>query len=56
MSNMKISPSRFKAFAIVRDRLGRIVVDESIFHDIAKLEQLRMEVVKNGSYTSRSDS
>lgn len=55
MSNMKISPSRFKAYAVVRDRLGRVVVDESIFHDKDKLEQLRMEVVKNGGNASHSN-
>lgn len=43
-------PSGFKAYVIVRDKYGRIVVDESIFHDEAKLLQLRQEVLKNGGY------
>ena len=52
---MKPTKAKFKGFAIVRDQHGRIVVDDSIFHDKEKLEQLRQEVLKNGSYTSRSN-
>jgi hypothetical protein len=44
-----VGPSGFKAFAVVRDKYGRIVVDEAVFRDPAKLEQLRQEVIKNGS-------
>lgn len=44
----KAGPSGFYVFAIVRDKLGRIVVDESIFHDKDKLELLRQEVIKDG--------
>lgn len=41
-----------KAFAIVYDRHGRIVLDKEAFQDKEKLEKLRQEVLKNGSYTS----
>jgi hypothetical protein len=50
MNKAQAAPSGFKAYVIVRDKYGRIVVDESIFHDKAKLDELRNEVLKNGSY------
>lgn len=43
--------ARWQLFAIVRDKLGRIVVDEEVFHDPQKLERLRQEVIKDGSNT-----
>lgn len=48
MNKAQASPSGFKAYVIVRDKYGRIVVDESIFHDKDKLEFLRQEVIKDG--------
>ena len=50
-SGMKATKSEFKGFAIVKDKYGRIVVDEEIFFDKQKLEQLRREVIKNGRNT-----
>jgi hypothetical protein len=50
MSKMQVQSSRFNGIAIVRDRLGRVVMDESIFHNKEKLELFRQEIVKNGSH------
>lgn len=55
MSGPKAASSGFKALAIVRDQYGRIVVDESVFHDPRRLEQLRNEVMKNGGNASNSN-
>lgn len=55
MINAKAQRAKFSAFAIVRDRYGRIVVDEEIFHDTAKLERLRQEVMKNDGFASDSN-
>jgi hypothetical protein len=48
------SASGFKAIAIVRDKYGRIVLDERVFHDPEFLEQIRQEVIKNGGNASNS--
>lgn len=48
--------AKVKGVVIVRDRYGRIVVDDSVFHDKEKLEMLRQEVIKNGSNASSSNS
>ena len=50
--NMNAGIGSIKAFAIVYDRHGRIVLDKEVFQDKEKLEKLRQEVLKNGSYTS----
>lgn len=55
MTKMQVQPSRFKGIAVVRDRLGRIVMDESVFHDKDKLELFRQEIVRNGSHASCSN-
>lgn len=48
LNGAKAQPSGFKAVAIVRDRLGRIVVDDAVFFDPQRLEQIRQEVIKHG--------
>ena len=55
-ASVKVSQADFKAIAIVRDKLGRVVVDEAVFHDKEKLDRLRAEIVKNGSHTLSSNS
>lgn len=52
---MKAPQGKISGLAIVRDKHGRIVVDDSIFHDEAKLEKLRQEVLKNGRNPSCSN-
>lgn len=52
MNGAKASDSGFTVFAIVRDKYGRIVVDEEVFRDPVKLEKLRQEVLKNGRNSS----
>jgi hypothetical protein len=47
---MNAPKGKIKAVAVVRDRYGRIVVDDQVFHDKDKLELLRQEVLKNGSH------
>ena len=56
MNGGQAQKANFKAVAIVRDSLGRIVVDEAIFYDKDKLDKLREEVLKNGSYAYSRDS
>ena len=53
---MKSGAAKFKGFAIVRDQYGRIVMDESIFHDKDKLEIFRQEVVRNGNDSSSNSN
>lgn len=48
MNEAKSGPGYIGVVAIVRDRLGRIVVDDEVFFDKERLEQLRQEVIKNG--------
>jgi hypothetical protein len=45
------TPGKIKLIGIVRDKLGRIVVDESVFHDKELLEKIRQEVIQNGRNT-----
>ena len=52
---VKTEPCRFKAFAIVRDQYGRIVLDEHIFFNPELLELFRQEVIKDGGNASNSN-
>ena len=47
---------KIAGMVIVRDRYGRIVVDEAIFYDDDKLKLLKQEVLKNGSYAPDRNS
>lgn len=48
MNDPKSGPGHVSVVVIVRDRLGRIVVDDAVFRDKERLEQLRQEVCRNG--------
>jgi len=55
-NSVRAGAAGFKAYLIIRDKYGRIVVDESVFHDPKALEKLRQEVIKNVRNTSNSDT
>ena len=52
---LKPPKAKVKAMAVIRDKYGRIVVDEAVFFDDEKLKKLKDEVRKNGGYTSGSN-
>lgn len=53
--HMKTSLGKVKGFLLVKDKYGRIVVDEEIFHDTDRLLQLQQEVLKNASNPQYGD-
>lgn len=53
---MKVSKGKVKGYAVVRDRYGRIVLNDQIFYDKDALERIRQEVIKNGRNSSDSIS
>lgn len=52
MNDPKSGPGHVSVVVIVRDRIGRIVVDDAVFRDPVRLEQLRQEVIRDGGNTS----
>lgn len=50
MNKLNSGTGKVKVVAVVRDKHGRVVVEDHIFKDKDKLDQLRQAVIKNGSY------